>query len=44
MSVRRQNPVLPAIIVALFLSMLVFLFVSRKGQAGASSPQSTHSR
>lgn len=38
MTTRRQNPVLPVLIVALFLMLLVFLLVSRKGET-VSHPQ-----
>jgi hypothetical protein len=37
MAVKRQNPVLPAVILALFLALLVFLLVSRKSQAAANN-------
>jgi hypothetical protein len=37
MAVKRQNPVLPAIILALFLALLVFLLVSRKSQAAVNN-------
>jgi hypothetical protein len=40
MASNRQNPVGPALIVALFFVFLVFLIVSRKGNAGTSHPQS----
>jgi hypothetical protein len=36
MAVKRQNPVLPAVILALFLALLVFLLVSRKSQAAVN--------
>ena len=40
MAVTRQgNPLLPAIIIVLFLALLVFMFVSRKRETGASHPQ-----
>ena len=40
MAIRReQNPVLPAVILVLFLALLVFLLVSRKRETGASHPQ-----
>jgi len=37
MAVKRQNPVLPAVILALFLALLVFLLVSRKSQAAVNN-------
>ena len=37
MAVKRQNPVLPAVILALFLVLLVFLLVSRKSQAAVNN-------
>jgi hypothetical protein len=39
METKRQNPILPADIVVLFLALLVFLLVSRKGETGVSHPQ-----
>lgn len=40
MTLRRQNPLGPALIVGLFLVFLVFLLVSRKGHPGDSHSQS----
>jgi hypothetical protein len=40
MTSKRQNPVGPALIIALFLAFFVFLLVSRTGDAGTSHPQS----
>ena len=41
MAITRQgNPLLPAIIIVLFLALLVFMFVSRKRETGPSHPQS----
>jgi len=40
MAVTRQgSPLLPAIIIVLFLGLLVFMFVNRKRETGASQPQ-----
>ena len=36
---RQGSPLLPAIIIVLFLALLVFMFVSRKRETGASRPQ-----
>jgi len=42
MAVTRQgNPLLPAIIIVLFLALLVFMFVSRKRETGASHPRTS---
>jgi hypothetical protein len=38
---RQGNPLLPAIIIVLFLARLVFLLVSRKRETGASHPQTS---
>jgi hypothetical protein len=40
MTSRKQNPVLPAVILVLFLGLLVLMVVSRKGQTQATQPQS----
>jgi peptidoglycan/LPS O-acetylase OafA/YrhL len=37
MAVKRQIPVLPAVILALFLAVLVFLLVIRKSQAAVNN-------
>jgi len=39
MASRKQNPVLPAVILALFLGLLVFMVVNRKGETQASGSQ-----
>ena len=36
---RKNNPLLPAIIVVLLLALLIFLLVSRNRDTGASHPQ-----
>lgn len=42
MGVQRQsNPVLPAVILALFFGVLVYLIATRKHEAATSHPQST---
>jgi hypothetical protein len=40
MATKRQNPLLPAIILVLFFGLLVFMFVGRKSQTGTSHLQS----
>lgn len=39
MGANRQNPLLPAVILALFFGLMVFLVVTRKGGTAASHQQ-----